>query len=361
MSPIADKPKRRRLPHSDVRDLGEGARVQKDQLVKEMDVREQRIDRLRESSAEARELIERGLESRSWRFAHWLAQLGRRLRGRGTMDTNAFARASEILAAGETAQAARASRAARAAEGYRYLFVTGCARSGTTVTVDLLNNDSRIAIGQERYKYLRGRLRKHHFLPGYFLNPSHDETNIHTARRYRALRKKVGEGRVSVVGDKVRIRNNIEVISEMIAELEDVRFIYMLRSLAGVASSYNRRAANPNDVNWPDDNDYRKAVKDWNGSLRALRDMYDAGYGDRVLVVSYERLYSDEPGQVERLAEFIGLGPSPEIAEGLRRARRKRPELSSGEDLEPEARSYLEENADAELHAWAQSLAASQA
>jgi hypothetical protein len=275
------------------------------------------------------------------------------------MDTNAFTRASEVLAAGEASQAAHVSRGAQEAEGYRYLFVTGCARSGTTVTVDLLNNDSRIAIGQERFKYLRGRLRKHHFLPRYFLNPSHDETNSHTARRYRALRKKVGEGQVSVVGDKVRIRNNLDVISEMVAELGNVRFIYMLRSLPGVASSYNRRAANPDDVNWPEENDYRKAVKDWNGSLRALRAMYDAGYGDRVLVVNYERLYSDEPGQVERLIEFIGLGPSAEIAEGLRRARHRRPELRSGEDLGPEARSYLEENADAELHAWAQSLAVS--
>lgn len=350
MSQDGDPAAKKRLKASEAKERGRASRAQKLILEREIRRRDRRIDRLLEGNAEAQRLIEEGLETRSWRAAHRVSRIGRRLRGRGDAGTSAFAKASEGL---------QSVRRGPKRDGLSYLFVTGCARSGTTVTVDLLNSDPRVALGMERYKYRNGRLRKHHFMPPYFLNPTPDETNLLVPDRYRALADKLTEGNVAILGDKVRIRNNIERISALIAELEDVRFLYMLRQLPGVASSYNRRAANPRDVNWPETSDYRQAVTDWNGSLRALRDLHDAGHGDRVLVVSYERLYSDEAGQTDRLLGFMRLERSPEIERGLQKARRKRPEVRVGAELDAGALRHLNENADTELRGWAEDLAAS--
>ena len=42
-----------------------------------------------------------------------------------------------------------------------YLFIAGCARSGTTAMARLLNQDPRILIGIERYKYIPKATRPH--------------------------------------------------------------------------------------------------------------------------------------------------------------------------------------------------------
>jgi hypothetical protein len=306
------------------RQYGQRSRAQKEMLEREIRAREERIAELEARNADALELIESGLASR----------------------------AAEVLGEGN------GNGGSSTRSDLTYVFVTGCARSGTSAMVDLVNSDHRVVLGMERFKYLRGRLRRHHFDPQYFLNPTPDETNL-TGRRYEALRRKWSEGTPRVVGDKLRIRNNVEVVIDLIGELGDVRLLYMLRELPGVASSYNKRATKETDVNWREGTDYRKAVDHWNGSLRALRELHDAGYGDRVLVVSYEHLFSGETGQAGRIAGFMGLERSEEIQRGLRRSLRRHPELKRGEDLDPEARAYLDEHADAELYRWARSLVAS--
>ena len=75
--------------------------------------------------------------------------------------------------------------------------------------------------------------------------------------------------------------------------------------------------------------------------------------------MSYERLFSGQEGQVSRLTRFMELDRSPQISKGLRRSRRRHPELRSGEDLPADEIRYIEEHRDDELWSWAQSLAAS--
>jgi hypothetical protein len=93
-----------------------------------------------------------------------------------------------------------------------FLFVTGCARSGTTEIVNVLNRHPAVAIGMERFKFvIRDRIEEFQqclFAPDNFVRAAEEDTNIlprSPAYRdhYANLKSKFDAGRVQVVGDKL--------------------------------------------------------------------------------------------------------------------------------------------------------------
>jgi hypothetical protein len=302
-----------RPTHAEVRVSGEATRRQKEELQAE-------LERQREIAREARRLLD------------------------GTAGSVTSVRAAELL---DSIEAGAAQRPA----AEQFLFLVGCPRSGTTAVVELLNGDYRIALGLERFKYLKGRLRRSHFSREYFLNPTPDETNVPSPKLYRELAAKLDRGEVVYLGDKVLTHGDESIYKSLDREFPGCRFLYMFRPLEGVASSFNRRAANPDDVNWPESYDYRSAVEIWNESLAALRSFVERPEAaDRVLVVGYEQLFSGEIDSLRTIYDFLGLDLGPGMEKRFAEATRDwEMHAAVAEQLDDVTRRYLDEHRDGEL------------
>ena len=68
-----------------------------------------------------------------------------------------------------------------------YLFVMGCPRSGTSFLGNLLNVDTRIVLGQERFQLIPALIEPFHFTEEVFFNPTSLETRV-LGRRIRTVR-----------------------------------------------------------------------------------------------------------------------------------------------------------------------------
>lgn len=242
-----------------------------------------------------------------------------------------------------------------------FLFPMACARSGTTAFVDLLNRDPRIALGVERFKYLGpdGR-RRHHFRPGYFANPTPDETNIRRPEHYRKLARKLRSGEVRFVGDKVPITGR--AFEGLLEEFPGCKIVFLLREIEGVASSFNARAVDPEDRNWPADTDYRKAVVFWNRSLRNMRSLVEEhAADDQVFMLIYEEFFSGDRRWLESLYTFLGMELTPKMDSAFADAtkdwdsHRSKPLL-----LDDEARAFLSAKRNTEDAQWVHERAAAQ-
>jgi hypothetical protein len=170
-----------------------------------------------------------------------------------------------------------------------YLFICGAPRSGTTATAQLLNRHPKVAVGIERYKNLKpADLGEHLFANERFFDFRPTDTNVRAQNVYSRLEKKYQNA--TWRGDKVpRYYTRYDTLFE---KFESSIVVFMLRDVHAVASSWNKRAEDPEDK-WPEGNNYVQAVKEWNESL-ALTLESRQKYGERLLVVEYERLFSGD-------------------------------------------------------------------
>jgi glycosyltransferase involved in cell wall biosynthesis len=192
----------------------------------------------------------------------------------------------------------------------RHLFITGCQRSGTTALLHLLNEDSRIVLGRERYKYCRTEITPEHFTEERFFSPRKSETNYLVEEFYDRLHDRWKQGNVRYIGDKVPFYyKDLFYLGET---FPDCKVLFLVRDLERVAASYNARANNPEDRVWRENMDYRQAVVDWNESLQKLIDFAEAGYSNQVFVIPYEDFFSGREEQLKAIYDFLGL----EVSEG---------------------------------------------
>ena len=189
----------------------------------------------------------------------------------------------------------------------RFLFLCGVGRSGTTALGTLMNLHPRVAVGVERYKLLAMRSQTlAQFTPALF---SYDrffsfepqDTNVKAVPIYEALKDKYRDA--LYVGDKVpRYYTKLRILNE---RFDRPWIIYIVREPGAVARSWNARADNPKD-GWPADNDYRKAVAEWNAANRiALSQLQRTP--ERFLVVCYDDLFPFGIDVVSVLFERLGL------------------------------------------------------
>jgi hypothetical protein len=212
--------------------------------------------------------------------------------------------------------------------GFEYLFVTGTARSGTSVMADLLRSHPAIAMGRERYasKYISERnlplslFEKERFclqlLDG---DTHHKQLQPYYAELYLRF------DRCRYVGDKIpEMACNY---TPLLATYHRPKIIYMLRNIFDVADSFNQRAALARAENvhqgWPWDRESAAAVAEWNLSLRNTLSSIDE---IELLIVPYEQLFVDDI-LLSRLFDFLQLSITEETTAAYTAGRKVRQKL----------------------------------
>lgn len=208
-----------------------------------------------------------------------------------------------------------------------------------------------MVLGFERFKRVRALLDPFHFTPEQFFSPVLAETDIQGELLYRRLRERWDGGSVTVIGDKVPLYTR--VLPELLERFPGARVIVMVRALADVAASFDRRAADLQDW-WPAENDHRLAVSMWNEALQRAREVEHDGDGERIFLLPYEPLLQGELRWLGALMSFIGLPLTPRLRGEQQRLAAGLPERSRGPAPSAEALAYIAAHQDLDALAWAQ-------
>lgn len=241
----------------------------------------------------------------------------------------------------------------------KFVFVSGCPRSGTTVLAHILNWGDSIFVGQERFAVLLNR-EPAVFLPELFdmprlarfeagdcLYPSYGAMDEYFA--WYAASKPFGElARMTRIGDKIpNLYAFFDVFSLPAWADCDVTVLHIVRNVFDVAASYQSRKLNPAD-GW--DADYLKAIPAWSNSVAcahalAGRDMPNVRLG----IVDYDSIFDgDQPAlmdSVRRIYGFIGAEFGPGQAQGMERIYRSCQQLRKNrktyEDIREDVRARV--------------------
>ncbi len=198
----------------------------------------------------------------------------------------------------------------------KYLFVCGCPRSGTSALVKLLNTHPSIALGIERYKRYAKIDKIHGLTPGKFksksffnikpkqtnINPSHKSWDLEWKEIYENLKIKFNR-KNTIVGDKYPYYYRF--YHEIDRAFNCPKWIFILRNIHEVASSYNVRASNPHD-RWKTTHNYIYAVKDWNESLTQTWQYLESG-SKNLLICEYEKLFYGNTQCLYQLLNFLNI------------------------------------------------------
>lgn len=204
------------------------------------------------------------------------------------------------------------------------VLVTGVARSGTTALAELLNAHEEVCIGMERFKFQflrQGNFSGSLFDRARFFRFDEEDTNLVPAARpqwqplYDQIAQKWDAARV--IGDKVP--DMLPVLPAFLAANPDFRCVCILRSLKGVALSWQARAADKRD-SWPAGRGFELACESWQDQMRDLQAlMASRSAKGRVLLVDYDRMGQPGNRSAEAILAFLGLGPSAAFSAALAR------------------------------------------
>ncbi|WP_397544429.1 sulfotransferase [Roseovarius salis] len=182
-----------------------------------------------------------------------------------------------------------------------FVFVCGCARSGTSALTALLSSAEPIFIGMERYIGLYKRtkaLTTDLFEPERFLTIKNGDSHIYSFEgrpHYKGIHKKIYN--VNIIGDKIpRLYRDYDMLFN---NFPACKVIFIYRNLFDVADSWDRRVES--GVRWSANGDWRAAIKEWNHSLRSTVGHLGSG---KILPVSYEDLFFGT-GEIDRIKEFL--------------------------------------------------------
>jgi len=258
---------------------------------------------------------------------------------------------SDLCSSGELDEGGQLRLNAKTVGWQQLVFICGVGRSGTTALAELLNSHPLVCIGIERFKYLN--LRKRNFSAELFHKDRFfefrpDDTNIipnnenNWARMYSSMKEKYDNAKV--VGDK--IPDLFLAIDNINSGCEGAKFIYIVRDIDRVAASWNARAMNAAD-RWPESNDFRAAVDMWNRANQIiLKKLHELP--EQICVVSYERFFSGDVMELDRLCSFLDISRDPNLETKyfeacqhyLTNLVQKEPMVLAGQ------REFIEQNAD---------------
>ena len=187
-----------------------------------------------------------------------------------------------------------------------YLFICGCPRSGTTALWKTVTGHKEVAIGVERYikksipkfKLTSKDFQKENFFT-YKEGQTHfpDLTSAGYGKYYEELAPRYED--CKYFGDKTpQLYTQYEGIFSAFPE---AKVLFIFRNIYDVAQSYINRKNNPKD-GWQ--KDHKKAVEEWNESLKATLTALKKGRD--ILSIEYEPFFYDDDFQGE-LFNYLDL------------------------------------------------------
>ncbi len=233
----------------------------------------------------------------------------------------------------------------------RYLFICGCPRSGTTALWQLITSHPQIALGLERYYHTV--LVNNHISPRlfdkdrFFASPANDtfyDDLYAFSPYYSDLRPRYDQ--CIYFGDKIP---TLYLKYHLLADnLPNATILFIIRDIYSVASSYNRRAANPSDKHWSRQQDYKVAVDDWNESLLYTNKALDT---NKIGIVDYHRLFN-VGAHVQSIFHFLDIDCPKEVISAYSTLRKKSQTLSRARtmSLTEDMVTYILRMADFDLY-----------
>ncbi len=234
------------------------------------------------------------------------------------------------------------------------LFVVGVGRSGTTTLASLLSSHPRVVIGQERYKALWGpriaELTPACLTRERFFDFADGLTNIvpDSEERWRVHYERMDAqfDDASYVGDKLTVAR----MQALWEQHPTAQFVCIVRDVAEVAASWDRRATTVSDRGWPAILDAHRAVDFWNKHNARIR-RAARQRPDQVAVVEHASFFGDAGARaLRRVLSGLDLEMTPEVEAAFAAAHATYAEVAAKERaLSPEAQSFLDEHADLQL------------
>jgi len=185
-----------------------------------------------------------------------------------------------------------------------FLFVAGCARSGTSALAMKLNQHPEISIGMERYinaLFRSGELHPNLFEKNRFFNIEEGDTFYKGLCDLRGNPTEQEYDEARYHGDK--IPRLFLYYDKLFRNFPAAKVLFIVRNPMSVAASFKARSQDHDDANWHRSRDARASVKDWNESLASSLPYIRTG---RILPLAYERLFIDGLGW-ESIRNFLRL------------------------------------------------------
>ncbi len=232
----------------------------------------------------------------------------------------------------------------------KFLFVAGCARSGTSALVQLLAGSPKVVLGMERFGHLVSpdnfSLTPEHFTKERFLRLEKEDTfyeDLYEFHKFDAdLNDKLDT--CEWIGDK---RPDLyESYDQLFDTFPNAKLIFIYRDIIDVASSYHGRIKE--GKNWPASKNFQSAVKEWNRSLFLTREAINKGYD--IHVVDYNTIFCSNT-DLSPLFKILDIDIDNELSEHIKNIRdrsntlaTKRKILISDDEIEyinANAKSFL--------------------
>lgn len=171
-------------------------------------------------------------------------------------------------------------------ENIQYLFIAGCARSGTTALTRLLNHHPKLAIGVELFNQeYNGK--KSAFTPDLFLS-----------RKFKSFlkREKKDQNKLKYLGDKFPAY--YKDYGKIFDQFEEAKVLFIFRNIFDVSQSFKARMLD-DESKW--NKGPKRAVEEWNQSLSLTLDAINDGRN--IIPISYEHTLFKPSGQLTELLE----------------------------------------------------------
>lgn len=197
----------------------------------------------------------------------------------------------------------------------RFLFVSGCPRSGTTIVTTILNWSDEAFVCQERFAPLIGR-KPHLFSPELYQVPrilrfekadcgyrSFGEAKGYSIW-YANSKRFDDPGSYPVIGDKItHLFRRFGLLEVGEWAREHVTLVHVVRNPLDVAASYAARYADATD-DW--DWDHTRGIADWIESVVAAHAQHQAlGRAGAFVLVDYDFLFGGDASVLEEHARAL--------------------------------------------------------